>query len=649
MRFLSCERISEHKYKTPEGYLVCVDSILARTGKQSYRRCEIFHDDSDEMIDIDRSPDEVFSKATLASFENKPLTVEHPQEDVNVNNHSEYAVGFVRDIKRGVVDGQEVMLGTLVITDGKTIEEIENGEHTDLSCGYDCDVKDEANPQQRNIRGNHVALCKEGRAGIARIVDSVDDSNKLPTKIKNELKRILTAKSTFIRNREYDVSELVREIERWFKIDGETIKLVREKIDGWKKMGDGMMRKDYTFSIEGYDDRFLVSVYAKPDTYETTELNAYFLDSKVEDMKTHDVKPIHENIREQIKYVMQSDVDKNLYFYIGEKYAMKEGNYTYQQYDLEGTTPEQLKSDLGRQGWHQVSRGPAPFIDSKAMSNVEDSVNDAKQYDITISADGFISHIRPTAYSEYDAVLEAKDFLRKRGEDLKKVKIISVDGQRFDKPILAFDSIEDSKIADRYCVGDITVGFKYKYHGEIYEVIKLFDLNKAYVKCSDGKTYRISTINLMEDLNGSVARAIDSIEDSKINKIIKITKLVSKLDSKTSARDSDQLRRLAYDFAQMGNYFDTANSAHSRHILGKDDERKIVEFYNLGLKVYDQLEMETENMRRFGKESGKWYVDNNTVALLTDGANRLYWTGDKRYEVLSRKILDLVNDYNKYR
>jgi len=180
MKFLISEKLSQHKYKTPEGYLVCIDAILARTGKQSYRRSEVFADGDDEIIEIDRRPEEVFSAQTLASFENKPITVEHPDEDVNSENYKDYAVGFVRDVHRGVVDGQEVILGTLVITDAQTIEEIENGEHTDLSCGYDCDIVDEANPQQRNIRGNHVALCAEGRAGNARIVDSkkVKDAKK---------------------------------------------------------------------------------------------------------------------------------------------------------------------------------------------------------------------------------------------------------------------------------------------------------------------------------------------------------------------------------------------------------------------------------------------------------------------------------------
>lgn len=174
MKCLIRERLSEHKYKTPEGYLICVDSILARTGKQTYRRSELFQDGDDSEVDVDRPENEVFSPATLASFENKPIVVEHPDEDVNANNIKQYAVGFVRDVKRGkTADGQDVMLGTLVIQDAETIEEIENGEHTDLSCGYDCDIADEANPTQRNIRGNHVALCAQGRAGIAKIVDSV--------------------------------------------------------------------------------------------------------------------------------------------------------------------------------------------------------------------------------------------------------------------------------------------------------------------------------------------------------------------------------------------------------------------------------------------------------------------------------------------
>lgn len=191
MRVLIKEKLSEHKYKTPEGYLICTDAILARTGKQTYRRDEIFHDSDDTEIEVDRTAEEVFSPQTLASFENKPITVEHPDEDVNSENYKDYSVGFVRDVHQGKADGQDVILGTLVIQDAQTIEEIENGEHVELSCGYDCDIDDSENPQQRNIRGNHVALCECGRAGNARIVDSdsVKDADKFTFKLskkKNE-------------------------------------------------------------------------------------------------------------------------------------------------------------------------------------------------------------------------------------------------------------------------------------------------------------------------------------------------------------------------------------------------------------------------------------------------------------------------------
>lgn len=182
MKILASEKLSSHKYKTPEGYLICTDAILARTGKQDYMRRELFGgscENPDDIIWVDRTADEVFSNETLSSFENKPITVEHPNEDVNPSNYKELAVGYVRDVRRDKMDdGTEVIKGNLVITDEKTIEEILNGEHTDLSCGYDCEILDENNPQQRRIRGNHVALCEEGRAGVARIVDSkLNDEN----------------------------------------------------------------------------------------------------------------------------------------------------------------------------------------------------------------------------------------------------------------------------------------------------------------------------------------------------------------------------------------------------------------------------------------------------------------------------------------
>lgn len=175
MKILISEKISQNRYKTPEGFLVCLNCVLSRTGKQTYSKSEVFGGDDETEIEVDRTPQEVFSPQTLASFENKPLTIQHPDEDVTVENYGEYAKGFIRNIRKGTDNGQDVMIGDIVVTDKEAIEKIESGELLDLSCGYDCDIQDEEHPQQRNIRGNHIALCEQGRAGCARIVDSVKD------------------------------------------------------------------------------------------------------------------------------------------------------------------------------------------------------------------------------------------------------------------------------------------------------------------------------------------------------------------------------------------------------------------------------------------------------------------------------------------
>lgn len=284
MKFLSSEKLSPHKYKTPEGYLICTDAILARTGKQTYRKNEVFADSEDDSeIDVDRKPEEVFSPKTLASFENKPITVEHPDEDVNAGNYNELSVGFVRDVKRGQVDGQDVMLGTLVITDAQAIEEIENGEHTDLSCGYDCDIIDEANPQQRNIRGNHVALCQQGRAGIARIVDSVkvDDS-------KYEIGQLVH------HNLENYTGRVIKKVNDFYYI-----RVTASKPESDYQPGDIVVEKEYNLKDSIKDDYFT----SLPDKVKKSEFNDlyYKIREKAEDKWNYRVSTYGDKFKIEIE------------------------------------------------------------------------------------------------------------------------------------------------------------------------------------------------------------------------------------------------------------------------------------------------------------------------------------------------------------
>lgn len=330
MRFLVAEKLGPHKFKTPEGYLICTDAILSRTGKQEYKRCELFGDtceDPDKIVNVERTDDEVFSDKAMASFENKAVCIEHPDHDVNAENYNELAVGFVRDIHKGEDNGKPVMMGTLVITDKDAVEAVESGEYKELSCGYDCDIDDDGEPCQRNIRGNHVALCKQGRAGIARIVDSVDDAG----------------------------------IKVWQVRQGYAIVVKRY----WKQYGRNAFVDATESSIEAA--RYHRGSLERNDKMEFVIVDCNDGKYKIEDEGIKDIQATKTPGTDKIIYVMQSDIDKNLYFYIGKTFSMKEGAWGYTKFEMGNTTPEQLKAELVRNGWHQVMSGPARVIDTSDL------------------------------------------------------------------------------------------------------------------------------------------------------------------------------------------------------------------------------------------------------------------------------------------
>lgn len=407
MRFLVAEKLGPHKFKTPEGYLICTDAILSRTGKQEYKRCELFGDtceDPDKIVNVERTDDEVFSDKAMASFENKAVCIEHPDHDVNAENHNELAVGFVRDIHKGEDNGKPVMMGTLVITDKDAVEAVESGEYKELSCGYDCDIDDDGEPCQRNIRGNHVALCKQGRAGIARIVDSVDDIRFWGQQYPYEL--WLTYPKTgrkFMAGAFKTHEEARRNTDRLRKefthnVDGipnaEIRENFRDSVDDagikvwqvrqgyaivvkryWKQYGRNAFVDATESSIEAA--RYHRGSLERNDKMEFVIVDCNDGKYKIEDEGMKDIQATKTPGTDKIIYVMQSDIDKNLYFYIGKTFSMKEGAWGYTKFEMGDDTPEQLKSELARNGWHQVASGPARIIDA---SNEEWTVVEEENY-----------------------------------------------------------------------------------------------------------------------------------------------------------------------------------------------------------------------------------------------------------------------------
>ena len=54
MRAYFGSRISDHMIRTPEGYLVCKDVPIARTGIQNYRGMEFGGTDPNKIYNIER-------------------------------------------------------------------------------------------------------------------------------------------------------------------------------------------------------------------------------------------------------------------------------------------------------------------------------------------------------------------------------------------------------------------------------------------------------------------------------------------------------------------------------------------------------------------------------------------------------------------
>ena len=80
-------RLSENiSRREPEGYLLCLNVPVARSGTQEYLPEELGLPPGPEMIPVFRPEEEVFSPETVASFEGMPVTNDHPPDGVDIEN-----------------------------------------------------------------------------------------------------------------------------------------------------------------------------------------------------------------------------------------------------------------------------------------------------------------------------------------------------------------------------------------------------------------------------------------------------------------------------------------------------------------------------------------------------------------------------------
>jgi len=157
-----------------------VKAVFSKVGIQRYTAKELGLQGRPpgDILRIFRPSEEVFAQDSLDSFENAPITDDHPNENVTAANSRKYVIGTAVG-KRVKVDDEHTG-GEILIQDAAAIAKIENGK-AELSDGYACEI--DLTPGtwkgqpydgfKKNIRGNHIALVGAGRCGGAcRILDA---------------------------------------------------------------------------------------------------------------------------------------------------------------------------------------------------------------------------------------------------------------------------------------------------------------------------------------------------------------------------------------------------------------------------------------------------------------------------------------------
>lgn len=169
MTILTADQISENREMTPEGYMLCRNVPIARAGSMIYGPDQTpVPVGPNGWATISRRVEELFKPETLASFNGKPVTNEHPaNREVTPKTFREMCVGITLDPRKGFGEYADCIVADLLIMDQQTIDDINAGKR-EVSAGYMAEYVMGDEPGlgfQTDILGNHVALVRRGRCG----------------------------------------------------------------------------------------------------------------------------------------------------------------------------------------------------------------------------------------------------------------------------------------------------------------------------------------------------------------------------------------------------------------------------------------------------------------------------------------------------
>ena len=189
-KYYSVASLSERLKETPEGFLICEGVPITRAGDLLYSPFETPVTPGNGHTIISRTVEDIHDPATIASFEGKPVTINHPDDFVTPENWRELAVGVVQNVRPGEGEDEDKLLADLLITDFEAINAVKSKRLREVSCGYEAEYVEEApgKGRQENIIGNHVALVAAGRCGPeCAIFDHAPKKEIIPMTMKQKI------------------------------------------------------------------------------------------------------------------------------------------------------------------------------------------------------------------------------------------------------------------------------------------------------------------------------------------------------------------------------------------------------------------------------------------------------------------------------
>lgn len=332
-------RLGERMEYTKDGYLIFREAIVGNIGELVYTERELGWSRDTTQVRVLREADEVFDENSLASLEGAPVTILHPDFDVNSNNFRSLGHGTVLGKPKRVGENMvvDIIIHSAELVDliAPEIKDEETGElrrvlnegFKDLSLGYSAKLVQVALDlyKQTNIIYNHLAVVPEGRQANARLRDMLNPElqtkEEVNTKmsimeklfkkgkvvvrdekgvtVSNDEVEILLDEETKEEVKDEKEKETKQEDNKEVKDEKETKEVKDKEQDKTKKEEDKEMVKDKKYFVDALKEAQLL-----PDgvikTSIITELNNEFLDAFPDSVKETksafaDEKPVNSN------------------------------------------------------------------------------------------------------------------------------------------------------------------------------------------------------------------------------------------------------------------------------------------------------------------------------------------------------------------